>query len=113
LIVWKFYNGKALQFSLSISICACPNWSRKGEGDEQNKRKYINRSAYEAHAFWSTGQSQPEIVQMTIRTNISTSFLYDFNRSLPFRLALIKTGPNAGTRYKVARNAKIENPKHE
>jgi len=35
---------------------------------------------------------------------------YVFSKSLPFRSALTKVGPNAGTRYNVASSANIENP---
>ena len=36
---------------------------------------------------------------------------YGFSKSRPFRFALMKVGPRAGTRYKVASSANMENPK--
>ena len=33
-----------------------------------------------------------------------------FNKSLPFKLALRKLGPNAGIRWRVDTNARMENP---
>src|SRR5258707_15239500 len=109
LIMWKLYDRNPFLYPSRM----CSNWCRKSERNEQNKRKYINRSAYEAHTFWSTSQSQLQILGIETTTNISISFLYDFNRSLPFKFAFMKIGPRVGTRYRVAKNDKVESPKHE
>lgn len=55
----------------------------------------------------------PKLARITVlsetgRTHIGV--VYVFNKSRPFKLALMKVGPRAGTRYMVARSAKMENP---